>query len=304
MHRQKNILIIGGNGFLGKNLAEYLAGRDCHVFSFDLFAPSKENTAIEYIKGDFFDDSMLERIVQGMDVVVHALSTVTPGNSDRLYMRGYAGDFIQTIKLCEWVIREDAKLIFLSSGGTIYGEQSVQPINEQARLNPNNHYGNLKLCIENTLRTMAVRNGLRCVIARISNPFGPGQNFEKGVGFIDAAIKKFLKGELLEIWGDGEIVRDYIYIDDVTAMLCELIRYEGTEMEFNLSSGVGTSQNQILKMLKDSGVEGEVVYEKRRSIDLDRVVLSNDKICSIYKERLVGIEEGLKKYCAWIFNNM
>lgn len=304
MHIQKNILIIGGNGFLGKNLAEYLADKDYNVFSFDLLIPSNKNQKIKYIEGDFFDDVLLERIVQDMDVVVHALSTVTPGNSDQVYLRGYAGDFIQTIKLCEWIIKEKAKLIFLSSGGTIYGEQQVQPIDEQARLKPNNHYGNLKLCIENTLRIMAGRNGLECVIARISNPYGPGQDFEKGVGFIDAAIKKFLKGESLEIWGDGEIVRDYIYIDNVSAMLHELVRYEGTEIEFNLSSGVGTSQNQIVQMLKAAGVEGKVEYKDKRSIDLDRVVLSNDKIRSLYKERIIGIEEGLRKYCAWIFSHM
>ena len=304
MHRQKNILIIGGNGFIGKNLAEYLADRDYSVFSFDLFDPSKKNPKIKYIRGDFFDDSMLEKIVENMDVVVHALSTVTPGNSDQVYLRGYAGDFIQTIKLCEWIIKEKGKLIFLSSGGTIYGEQLIQPIDEQAKLEPNNHYGNLKLCIENTLRIMAERNGLECIIARISNPYGPGQDFEKGVGFIDAAIKKFLKSEMLEIWGDGEIVRDYIYIDDVSAMLHELVEYEGTEIAFNLSSATGTSQNQIIRMLKRAGVEGKVEYKDKRSIDLNKVVLSNKKICNLYKGKIIGIEEGLRKYCTWIFRHM
>lgn len=133
-------------------------------------------------------------------------------------------------------------MIFLSSGGTVYGNQSIQPIREDALPKPINHYGNVKLCIENTIRTFNYQTHTKLLIARISNPYGPGQDFNRGVGFIDAALKKSIRKEKIEIWGDGTNVRDYIYIDDVCQMLIMLLEYEGEFDTFNLSSNIGTSK--------------------------------------------------------------
>ena len=146
--------------------------------------------------GNFFDDVELETLVENNDIIVHAISTVNPGNSNVQYMRGYNNDFIQTIKLCEYATLYNKKVIFLSSGGTVYGVQEYQPIIEDVCARPINHYGNIKLCIENTIRTFNFQKNTNFIIARISNPYGPGQDYHKGVGFIDAAIKKAIKGEI------------------------------------------------------------------------------------------------------------
>ena len=124
----------------------------------------------------------------------------------------------------------------------MHGNQEIQPIVEDALPRPINHYGNVKLCIENTIRTFNYQAHTKILIARISNPYGPGQDFNKGVGFIDAAIKKTIRGEKIEIWGDGNNVRDYIYIDDVCRMLISLFNYQGNYDTFNISSNTGTSQ--------------------------------------------------------------
>ena len=133
-------------------------------------------------------------------------------------------------------------------------------------------------------------------IARISNPFGPGQDYHKGVGFVDAAVKKTLSGETLEIWGDGENVRDYIYIEDVCKMLEALVDYEGDEEVFNLSSNEGISQNMVVDILKSLDESVDVVYKDARSVDVRKIVLDNSKIKSIYSGNIHPFEEGLRLY--------
>lgn len=298
--KTKTVLIIGGNGFIGTNLGLWLLKNGYNVQSFDMRGPAQVTPGIRYIEGDFFDDYTLAHVVEGVDCVVHALSTVNPGNSNSKYEQGYARDLLQSVRLCEMLIPTHTRMIFLSSGGTVYGVQNQQPIQEDALPRPINHYGNIKLCIENTLRTFNVQAGTDFRIARISNPYGPGQDFHKGVGFIDASLKQMLRGEPLEIWGDGENVRDYIYIEDVCAMLGALVEYEGSNDVFNISSGCGASQNQIVELIQGLGIRGRVIYKPARSVDVRCVTLDNTRIKNIYKKDMRSLREGIALYYHWL----
>ena len=291
---KKNVLIIGGNGFIGSNLGRHLAGKGWKVISFDIARSAVEDERIEYVMGDFFDDNVLRSAIEGMDIIYHALSTVNPGNSNEKYMMGYGRDFIQTIKLFDMLRDKDTKLIFLSSGGTVYGDQDVQPIKEESPAYPINHYGNIKLCIENTLRVFDIQAKSKMMIARISNPYGPGQDHNKGVGFIDAVIRKTLAGEPVEIWGDGENIRDYIYIEDVCKMLGSLAQYDGDETVFNISSATGTSQKQIIDIVKKIDDSVKCEYKPARSVDVRKIILDNSKIMGLYPIDLVNIEDGIR----------
>ncbi|MXQ72989.1 NAD-dependent epimerase/dehydratase family protein [Clostridiaceae bacterium DONG20-135] len=292
----RNILIIGGNGFIGRNLSQYFVNKQEHVYSFDLRYPQRESDQVVYLCGDFFDDETLKTIVEKMDVVIHAVSTINPGNSGEYYMRGYEKDFIQSVKLAELSIKNKFRLIFLSSGGTVYGIQENQPITEQQNPVPINHYGCLKLCIENVMRTMNRQSNGNILIARVANPYGPGQDYHKGVGFIDAAIKKSLHDEVIEIWGDGTTIRDYIHIEDVCDMIYCLSKYEGCEEVFNISSGVGVSQNYLISLLEEYGLKPSVIFKDARSVDIKKVVLNNERILSVCKSFVRPIEIGLKQY--------
>lgn len=303
--KNKKILIIGGNGFIGKNLAKKLVRREeLEVISFDLFKPVEYVEGVSYIEGDFFDDHVLKNAIKDIDIVVHSLSTVNPGNSNAKYMQGYGRDFLQTVKLCGMLIEQNTNMVFLSSGGTVYGIQEEQPIKETALPVPINHYGSVKLCIESVIRTFNTQLNAKMRIARISNPYGPGQDYNKGVGFVDAAVKKMIRKETLEIWGNGEVVRDYIYIDDVCKMLEALIDYEGDEEVFNISSNEGTSQNKIVGILKNLNADMSVEYKAARSVDAKKIVLDNSKIRTIYDGEILSFEEGLKKYCDYLLSNV
>lgn len=298
----RKVLVLGGNGFIGKNLCEYLVGKGEDVYSFDMSNPTIKNKEIHYIEGDFFDDYTLEQIIKGKDVIFHAICTLNPGNSNEKCILGYERDFVQTAKLCNWIKDLPIKFIFLSSGGTVYGNQLEQPIKENAVPIPINHYGNLKLCIENTIRTFNFQSHKNMLVARISNPYGPGQDYMKGVGFIDAALKKALNGDKIEVWGDGNTIRDYIYITDVCRMLYSLIDYQGRLEVFNLSSGIGTSQNEILAILKSLIPDIVVNYSSYRMVDARKIILDNSRICSLDEFELKTINEGIKLYYEYIQN--
>lgn len=300
----KKILVLGGNGFIGRNLCRYMMQKGEEVYSFDMALPEKEEEGIKYISGDFFDDYTLEKVVEGMDIVFHAICTLNPGNSNEKCLMGYERDFVQTAKLCYLLKDTNCRLIFLSSGGTVYGNQELQPIREDAVPVPINHYGNLKLCIENTIRTFNFQSKRNMLVARISNPYGPGQNYLKGVGFIDAALKRAIHGETIEVWGDGEVVRDYIYIDDVCRMLYDLVYYHGKYEVFNLSSNTGTSQNDVLNIIKEIIPEVDIKYTTARSVDAKKIILDNTRIMEQDTFELVHVKEGIRNYYNYILETM
>lgn len=300
---KNKVLILGGNGFIGSNLGQVLTEQGYNVTSFDREFPKEMLENVRYLKGDFFDELTLEELIKSQDIVYHAISTINPGNSNAEYMQGYQKDLIQTIRLCELIEKYRIKLIFLSSGGTVYGNQSCQPIPETALPCPINHYGNLKLCMENTMRIFHMQKKCNVRIARISNPYGPGQDYKKGVGFIDAVIKKAVSGETIEIWGDGSVVRDYIYIDDVCDMLAFLAQYEGEESTFNIGSGVGTSQNGVIRIIQKFQPDILVKYMESRSVDVKSAVLDCRKIQGLHQRNVLGVEEGISRYYYWCREN-
>ncbi len=302
--KMRKVLVLGGNGFLGRNLCRHLVEMGEDVYSFDMSLPEKESQEIHYLEGDFFDDYTLQKIIDGMDVIYHAICTLNPGNSNEKCILGYERDFVQTAKLCSFIKDTDCRMIFFSSGGTVYGNQIEQPIKETAVPVPINHYGNLKLCIENTIRTFNFQMKKNMLVARISNPYGPGQDYHKGVGFIDAAIKRTLKHETIEIWGDGNIVRDYIFIDDLCKMLYALIDYHGEFEVFNLSSNTGTSQNDVVNILRQITSEVAVNYLPARTVDAKKIVLENNRIRAICAFPLVTPEEGIRRYYEYIQKRM
>lgn len=297
-------IILGGSGFIGKNISEYLYEQGYDVTVFDIEKVNSKYKNIHCIKGDFFNDQELKVAVMDKDIIIHAISTINPGNSNEKYILGYEKDFIQTIKMCSWIKDTDKKLIFLSSGGTIYGEHDVSSLTEDILPQPINHYANIKLSIENALRVFHIQNKLNIIIARLSNPYGPGQDFTKGVGFIDAVLKQSMDGKSVEIWGDGNNIRDYIHIYDVCKWIHALSQYTGKEYIFNVSSGRGITQNEIVEIIKKLGVSVKINYKNPRSVDIKKVVLDNTKIKEVYSMETITAEEGIKDYYESICNEV
>ncbi len=297
---KKKFIVLGGNGFIGNNFCSYISKKGHDVTILDKCSGQEKISNVHYKNVDFFDDYKLQRLISDKDIIVHAISSVNPGNSNEMYMKGYEGDLLQTIKMCSWIKGSNKKILFLSSGGTIYGEHDVQPVSEDVLPKPINHYANIKLSIENALRIFHIQEGLNISVARISNPYGPGQDFRKGVGFIDAVLKRALDNRPVEIWGNGDCIRDYIYIDDVCRFLYKLTQYNGSENLFNVSSGIGITQNEIIQITRNLGIKVNVIYRNARSVDIKKIVLDNKKIHGICNFKLISIEEGIQRYYEYL----
>lgn len=299
---KKRILILGGNGFIGRNIARCFSRDDrFEVRTFDRTKSSDTLEGVTGIVGDFFSEESLFTAVDDCDCVIHALSTITPGNSNERYLSGYENDLMQTIKLCDRLRDAGKDLLFLSSGGTVYGDQEQQPISEEAQLRPINHYAGLKVAIENVLRIHNQQFNTKFKIARVANPYGPGQDHTKGVGFVDAVIRCGLKEKPLTLFGDGETVRDYIHIDDVCTLLKAILRYEGPLDVFNIATGTGVSQNEVLALARSVFPALEVAYQAKRSIDLEKVILDPSRVLALdeaVKPR--EFKTGFFEYCDYL----
>jgi UDP-glucose 4-epimerase len=167
------------------------------------------------------------------------------------------------------------RIVYLSSGGTVYGTPKSLPITENHPTNPTCSYGIVKLAIEKYLLMYSELYQLDATILRPSNPYGPGQTHKGVQGFIGTCIDKINDGQPIIVWGNGSVVRDYVYIDDVvTACLAAM---KGQEIgPVNISSGAGYSLNQIINMIeKYKGEAVEVVYQSKRSFDIPEVILDN-----------------------------
>jgi len=289
------VLVLGGGGFIGSNLARKLVGLGAKVTCFDHKFPAEREAKIQYVTADFFNQEQVGVALAQVDAVVHTISTITPGNSRVKYMEGYERDFISTLHMLDEAAKRGLRVLFLSSGGTVYGECDEGRIREDSALNPINHYGCVKVCIESVMRQFR-RDGADFKIARISNAYGPGQNHLGGVGFIDAAIQCALEGKPVQIWGDGENRRDYIYIEDVCQILAHILAFEGSEFIFNVGTGVGTTQNEVIAMLKERFPDVSVQYLKQRDVDVRCNILDTTLSKRLFGVKTLELRKGIERY--------
>lgn len=298
------VLIIGGNGFIGSALAAHIAASGVPVRSLDLTIPARPISGVEYVRGSFFEDADVLPALEGCGSVVHAVSTVNPGTCGEAFMRAWSMDVPRSAWLFAECARRGQRVLFLSSGGTVYGPGAPVPTSESAPLRPANHYGAAKAAIEAAASAACSQQGADVVVARLANPYGPGQDSRRGVGFIDAVVRRSLAGEPVEIWGDGSSVRDYIWIGDACRSLAALLGYGGPHRVFNVGTGVGSSQLDVIAAARACGLDPEVRFLPARAVDADASVLD----CSLLASELgadgtTGLIVGIGMFvsaCCWM----
>jgi UDP-glucose 4-epimerase len=273
------VLLLGGNGFFGRALAKrlQLEGIPTHVVG-------RENLA------------SLDRLLPQCGTVMHLASATTPGSSAR-HPELETGNLALTLKLLELLqTQPPTHLVFFSSGGTVYGNPATFPVTETCPIAPLSHHGAGKAAQEILCRTLSTQ-GHAVTVLRPSNAYGPGQNLRQGFGLIRTMLEHALASTTLEIWGDGENVRDYIYIDDVVDATVRFVGLPDDAGTYNLGSGVGYSINQVKHMVeKVCGAKLNTAYRPSRGMDVRGVVLDNTRLGT----RLnwipsVGLEDGIER---------
>ncbi len=281
-------LILGGAGFIGGNLTRELVvrGERPKIFTRSSFSVSNLEDVIDdidIIYGDFMDDVALRNATKGIDTVFHMISTTFPSMTIESSVYDVFSNLLPTIRLVEACIANGVKrIVYASSGGTIYGEPQVTPIPEEHPLMPKSAYGQSKLTIENYLNFYARSTQLEINVLRISNPFGPGQNSWRVQGIIGVSFGCAYNKRLLKIYGKGEAVRDYIYIDDVIEAMLLAAENSGSSI-VNISSGIGHSVMDIVQSVEE--VTGRTIRKEfipDRPGDVRVNVLANKRAYEIY----------------------
>lgn len=269
------IIVFGGNGFIGKSLVSRLISEGHDVKSFDrTHANFIQN--VEYIVGNVENVDDINNALVGVNAVIYLISTTNPGTSDLNPEYDISSNLIPYVRLLK-AVREFniGKFIFASSGGTVYGSPEYIPIDEFHTTQPITSYGIVKLAMEKYLLRLKC-NGFNPIALRISNPYGPEQLTNTGQGVIGVAIKNAITKGVIEIWGDGQNTRDFLYIDDLVDAFIRSLSYDGEYNVFNIGYGQATTINEIVNIIKEHvDFKVNVKYLNGRECDLKVSVLSS-----------------------------
>jgi UDP-glucose 4-epimerase len=304
------ILVTGGAGFIGSNVADRFValGHDVAVFD-DLSSGFREfvNPKARFYEGDLADAAAVNAAIADFrpDVVDHHAaqidvrkSVTDPVFDARVNVLGSIG----LLQAC--VAHGTTKVIYASTGGALYGEGRQLPAPEEHPVNPEAPYGASKHTVEHYLYIWKLLHGLDYTVLRYPNVFGPRQNPHGEAGVNAIFIGLMLAGKSPRIFGDGNAVRDYLFVDDVVEANV-LALGKGSGEIVNIGTGVGTSVNDIVRELKDIlGFAGEAIYDAPRPGEVQRIFLDASRAKRVLGwTPNVAFRAGLERTVDWSRHN-
>lgn len=305
-----NVILLGAAGFIGTNLVIALAkdpnnyitvvDRDKTYFKSleDLGIP-----ALKTIESELTMDTDYEKLIKGQDVLYHLVSTTVPTTSNQAIAKELKSNVVLSANLFEACVHQNVKkVVFLSSGGTVYGKEAECPLSEKTPTNPITSYGIQKVTIEKLLYLYNYMYGLDYRIIRLANPYGPYQRPNGVLGAVSTFTYKALKGEEIEVYGDGSVVRDFIYIDDAVRGIMKIVNGSDKHHTFNLGCGYGISIKQVLETIQDVlGITIRVKYTDARKVDVPINYLDIKRYETAYGAlNPISLKEGIKKTAAFM----
>lgn len=310
MSNQLKYVVLGGGGFIGSHIVEALVERGHSVRIFERQNVNIRNIAqvldrIELIHGDFLNEDDLYRALSGMDVVVHLISTTLPKSSNDNVIYDIETNVIGTIKLLNLARQLGIrKIIFASSGGTVYGLPQYQPISETHPTNPICSHGIAKITIEKYLQLYHHLYGLDYLVLRFANPYGPKQDPMSGQGAVTVFLQRILNEEPIVIWGDGTVARDYFYISDLTAAVLAAIEKKPPSKIYNIASGGSHTLNELINIMQAvTGRTPLVRYLPARKLDVPINILDISRAQNeLSWSPKVSLEEGINRTWQWLQN--
>lgn len=299
------LVVLGAGGFIGQHLVKALAeNTNDQVRAFDRFSNYRKGDDhpfigyknVELFPGNFLNRNDLSKVLDKADYVFHLVSTTNPATSGKDPFIDIDTNVRGSVQLFELCVESGVKkVIFPSSGGTVYGNAQTELINETVVPTPSSPYGIGKLFVEHYLRYFKRANGLDYVVYRIANPYGPGQNIFGKQGVIPIFMYKFLKNEPITVYGDGSMIRDYLYISDLIDMMAGSYAKNNKFSEYNLSSGQGVTVNQIIESIE--GCTGHKITRQHKETPptfVHKSVLDNSRFVDEFGIRpSTTLEDGI-----------
>jgi nucleoside-diphosphate-sugar epimerase len=306
------VLVTGGAGFIGSNLVkELLLDKGNHVRVLDDLSGGSMNNLgeivkkIEFIKGSITDADTVKKACSNVDVIFHLAAKISVEDSIKNPLQTNSVNIGGTLNLLSSAKANKVKRVIFSSSAAVYGSINPPPIKETAPVGPESPYALQKYVGEKYCQYFSQYYGLDTVCLRYFNVYGPYQQESGGyAGVIYKFIKNALKGETINIEGDGEQTRDFIFVGDIVkaniAVLGSLINFSGNV--YNIGTGKETSVKQLFNIIKElSGNNVNVTHSEQRLGDIKRscanIELAKKELAYVNGEPL---QQGLKKTIEWV----
>jgi UDP-glucose 4-epimerase len=303
-------VVLGGAGFLGSHLVEALLGQGRRVRVFDRTHVDLRNLQglrgdWDFVGGDFQSESDQRLALDGAGTVFHLVSTTLPATSNQDPVFDVETNLLASVRMLDLARTTGVeKIVFVSSGGTVYGRPIALPIKEDHPTDPLVSYGVIKLGIEKYLGLYHHQHGLGHRVLRLSNPYGPRQDPAGAQGAASVFLGHVHEGQPIEIWGDGSVVRDYIYVADAVAGILAAEAHPDTGT-YNIGSGHGVSVNDLVEAIRQvTSRTFEVNYLAGRPFDVPANVLDISRArTTLDWSPKTSLQEGLAATWSWLEGN-
>jgi UDP-glucose 4-epimerase len=304
--RQGARVLVVGCGFIGSHVVTELASRDRPPIVLTRSQPA--DAVLRAIApgdlhlGDAADTGAVASMLEGVGHVVYCAGGLLPARSQDEPER----DALLTLRPLRAVLEAladhpGARLTYVSSGGTVYGEPEQVPVDETAPANPLGSYGELHLACEEEILRHRTERGLRARIMRCSTVYGEFQSPDRGQGAVTTFLHRIEKGLPIDLYGGGSTVRDYVYAGDVAQVMVALLDRDDGQAILNVGSSEGTSLLELLRLVEAQlGRKAEVVSHPERGFDVHRIVLDTSQLRSLLNFQPTPLTTGIARTHQWL----
>jgi UDP-glucose 4-epimerase len=305
---ERRILVTGGAGFIGSHVAEALLGRGHRVIVLDDLSggfPENLVDGAELVEGSITDPGLVGRLFAEyrFDYVYHLAAYAAEGLSHFIKRYNYTNNVIGSVNLINESINHGVKGFVFASSIAVYGSGPELPVREETAPHPEDPYGIAKLAVEQELASCRSMFGLRSIIFRPHNVYGPRQNIgDRYRNVVGIFMNRILRGEPMPIFGDGSQTRAFTYVGDIAPIMAEAIDVAAAwDQVFNIGAEESYSLNELAhRVARAMGVQPEIVYTPARN-EVLHACASNDKARRIFGERgSTPLAEGLGLMAAWV----
>lgn len=277
------MILMLGYGFMGSVLYEQLkdSGHKVRVFSKDI----EQNESSDKFRGEFGNLEKQPEIFDDVDLVIDLIHTTVPVTSMKNIIYDVDSNITPTMKMLEIMRQRGVKdIVYISSGGAVYGVYDQGPISEMYPTNPVSSYGVTKLMVEKYLMLHSHNFGLRPCILRPSNAYGPGQKLDKPQGIVSYMVYAALCGVEFEVWGDGEAKKDYLHVNDICDAIAKIIEADTFERGiFNIAYGNSVTVSDLIRIVEEKTEKKlKVKFSPAKQFDVNIVELDSSKFRNKY----------------------